>query len=56
MKCKRCLGFMVPEWCSELFIEAYVMRCVNCGAIVDPTISKNQQLSQPGKCAALVAS
>ncbi len=33
---------MVPEWCSELLVEAYIMRCVNCGALTDPTIERNQ--------------
>lgn len=56
MECHRCRGYMVPEWCSELFIEAYVMRCVNCGAIVDPTIERNQGLSTPERTPALAAS
>lgn len=56
MTCRRCKGLMVPEWCSELFIEAYVIRCVNCGAIVDPTIERNQRISTAERRPALAAS
>ena len=42
MKCHRCEGLMVPEWCADLLVETYLMRCVNCGAITDPTIEQNQ--------------
>ena len=42
MDCPRCKGFMVDEWCGELEVEAFLRRCVNCGAILDPTIARNQ--------------
>lgn len=56
MECRRCKGLMVPEWCSELFIEAYVMRCLNCGAILDPTIERNQGVLGQQRRPVLVAS
>ncbi len=54
--CRRCQGFLVQEWCSELFIEAYYMRCVNCGAIMDPTIERNKRLSTMDRRTAVAAS
>ena len=42
MPCRRSKGLMVPEWCSARLVEAYIMRCVNCGALTDPTIERNQ--------------
>ncbi len=48
MPCRRCKGFMVQEWCSELFSwEDYVWKCVNCGAMVDPVIDRNRSLTPP---------
>lgn len=41
MTCRRCKGMMVREWCTELY-TAYVMKCVNCGAVVDALILRNQ--------------
>jgi hypothetical protein len=38
---------MVREWCSELFLDAYFWKCVNCGAIVDPVINQNQGVASP---------
>jgi|GEM_PF-1966896 len=39
---------MVQEWCSELLSwEAYVWKCLNCGAMVDPVISRNRGLAPP---------
>jgi hydroxymethylpyrimidine/phosphomethylpyrimidine kinase len=45
MSCRRCNGMMVREWCMELY-AAYVMKCINCGAVVDPIIISNQGLAQ----------
>ncbi len=42
MECRRCHGLMVEEWCTELDFDGYIRRCVNCGAILDPTIERNQ--------------
>ncbi len=56
MECRRCRGLMASEWCSELFIEAYVWRCINCGAIVDPTIERNRGISREDRLPVLAAS
>lgn len=41
MTCRKCKGLMVVEWiCEFLEKDAYMWRCVNCGAIVDPAIRK----------------
>ena len=41
MTCRRCKGMMVREWCTELYTGS-VMKCVNCGAVVDALILRNQ--------------
>ncbi len=49
MECRKCNGFMVEEWVPDFSPEeAATWRCVNCGLIVDPTISRNQGLSTVG--------
>jgi RNase P subunit RPR2 len=50
MTCRKCKGLMVTEWiCEFLEKDAYVWRCVNCGAIVDPTIRKAQPAGLNGR-------
>jgi hypothetical protein len=40
---------MVEEWVPDFSPEEEsVWRCVNCGLIVDPTISRNQNLAAVG--------
>lgn len=45
MKCPRCAGFLVADWCiQEDPPEALLVnRCLNCGDIMDPTILVNRQ-------------
>jgi rubredoxin len=38
MACRRCRGLMIEECHSDLMLEHSVWRCVNCGAIFDPTM------------------
>jgi hypothetical protein len=41
---------MVTEWLSEfLQKDAFIWKCVNCGAIVDPTIRKAQSAGLNGR-------
>jgi hypothetical protein len=41
---------MVSEWiCEFLEKDAYVWRCVNCGAIVDPAIRKDRDAEINGR-------
>lgn len=50
MTCRKCKGLMVTEWVCEFLQEnAYVWRCVNCGAIVDPAIRKDRGAEFNGK-------
>jgi hypothetical protein len=49
MECSKCRGFMVEEWVPDFSPEEeFAWRCVNCGLIVDPTISRNQGLVAVG--------
>lgn len=43
MECIKCKGLMVKEQFSDYFLVFYAWKCLNCGCIVDPTISKNQR-------------
>ncbi len=56
MVCRRCQGFMVPEWCTDLEFDIWTLRCVNCGAIVDPTIDRHQGVPTVDKRPILAAS
>lgn len=46
--CARCTGLLVSEWCYDLENtgqhKAEVMRCVQCGYRVDPTIVHNRSV------------
>jgi hypothetical protein len=42
MTCQKCKGFMVKEWRPELSQEAAVLRCINCGMVLDPLIAQNR--------------
>jgi hypothetical protein len=41
--CSRCGGFMVVESCYDF----NVLRCVQCGDLVDPVILRNRQHGSP---------
>lgn len=45
MKCARCKGLMTMERFSDFFLVFYAWKCINCGAIIDQTISVNRQKS-----------
>jgi len=38
MACRRCHGFMIEEYHSDLMLEGSFWRCINCGAISDPNM------------------
>jgi hypothetical protein len=42
MTCQKCKGLMVKEWRPELSSEAAVLRCINCGLVLDPLIAQNR--------------
>ena len=43
MECGRCKGLMVRERFSDYLLIVYAWKCLNCGAMVDPTITHNRQ-------------
>lgn len=43
MECRKCRGLMIEEWLADDLDEAYVWRCVNCGAVMDLLIERNHQ-------------
>jgi len=42
MTCQKCKGLMVEEWRPEFSPEAAVLRCINCGLVLDPLIAQNR--------------
>ena len=43
MECPKCKGLMGLERFSDFFLVFYAWKCINCGAIVDSTITHNQK-------------
>jgi len=41
--CRKCKGLMVAEWLSDALDDAYVSKCLNCGAVTDPLIEANRR-------------
>jgi len=42
MTCQKCKGLMVKEWRPEFPQEVAVLRCINCGLVLDPLIAQNR--------------
>ncbi|MDH5496282.1 MAG: hypothetical protein OEY12_02405 [Nitrospira sp.] len=45
MDCPNCKGMMMLERFSDFFLVLYAWKCINCGAIIDRTISNNRRKS-----------
>jgi len=45
MDCPKCKGLMQLERFSDFFLIFYAWKCLNCGAIIDRTISMNRKNS-----------
>jgi hypothetical protein len=45
MDCPKCQGLMQMERFSDFFLIFYAWKCLNCGAIIDRTISINRKNS-----------
>jgi ribosomal protein L37AE/L43A len=45
MECPKCKGLMMLERFSDFFLIFYAWKCINCGAIIDRTISQNRRKS-----------
>ncbi len=48
MECPKCKGLMMLERFSDFFLIFYAWKCINCGAIIDRTISANRRRSLAG--------
>jgi hypothetical protein len=42
MTCKKCKGLMVAESRPEYSTGGPVLRCINCGLVLDPLIEQNR--------------
>jgi hypothetical protein len=51
MDCPKCKGLMMLERFSDYFLVFYAWKCINCGAIIDRTISNNRKNSLGAKAA-----
>ena len=51
MDCPKCQGLMMLERFSDFFLVFYAWKCLNCGAIIDRTISNNRKISLAAKAA-----
>jgi len=49
VRCPRCDGAMVFERFQDMLTLFDAWRCVNCGEIVDPVVSKNREPSRGTK-------
>ena len=45
MECPKCKGLMMLERFSDFFLIFYAWKCINCGSIIDRTISMNRKKS-----------
>ncbi|HXH85689.1 MAG TPA: hypothetical protein VNI35_02625 [Nitrospira sp.] len=55
MTCQKCKGLMIVESRPDFSPEGTVMRCINCGLVLDPLIQKNRLLKIDAKAATLHA-
>jgi len=51
MECPKCNGMLRLERLSDFFFAFYTWNCINCGAIIDRTISHNRRKSRAAKSA-----
>jgi transcription elongation factor Elf1 len=42
MTCQKCKGLMIVESRPEYSVEVTVLRCINCGLVLDPLIQQNR--------------
>lgn len=55
MTCKKCNGLMVKESRPDFSQDVAVLRCLNCGLVLDPLIAQNRITSLRAKQPALDA-
>ena len=42
MTCQKCKGLMIVESRPEFSTQGSVLRCINCGLVLDPLIQQNR--------------
>jgi len=42
MTCRKCKGLMIQERQPAVSSSAIILRCLNCGLIIDPLIEQNR--------------
>lgn len=42
MTCQKCKGLMIVESRPEYSTDGAVLRCINCGLVLDPLIQQNR--------------
>ena len=42
MTCQKCKGLMIVESRPEYATDGTVLRCINCGLVLDPLIEQNR--------------
>jgi hypothetical protein len=55
MTCQKCKGLMIAESRPDFSLEGSVMRCINCGLVLDPLIQQNRLMKIHAKPATLHA-
>jgi RNase P subunit RPR2 len=51
MTCRKCKGLMIQERQPSVSSSAIVLRCLNCGLIIDPLIEQNRSTHVRAKAA-----
>ena len=52
MTCRKCKGLMVQEREPSVSSNTIILRCLNCGLLIDPLIEQNRSLHMREKAAA----
>ncbi|WP_455242814.1 hypothetical protein [Petrachloros mirabilis] len=55
MTCQKCQGLMITESRPDFSPEGTVLRCINCGLVLDPLIQQNRLIKVHAKHATLHA-
>ena len=55
MTCQKCKGLMIVESRPEYSTQGSVLRCINCGLLLDPLIQQNRSTKVDAKHATLHA-
>jgi len=55
MTCQKCKGLMIAESRPDLSADGAVLRCINCGLVLDPLIQQNRVMKIHAKPSTLHA-